>query len=91
MFDSESNDDPNPGDSTHLTLNNMTINLARGNIIILPQSNIQIPLIIPQIEIGFSTVVEDVDFAVLGRSHGPGVDVHVRIDFYGCYGETGGL
>jgi len=80
-----------PPAETHLTFNHMTINLSRSDIIILAQSDIQIPLIIPQIQIGFPTIVEDVDFTVLGRRHGTGVDVHVRVDFDGCHAETGGF
>ena len=53
----------------------IAVNPARGNIIRLPRRNASKPLIVPQIEIGLSTIVSHVHFAVLIWAHRAWVDV----------------
>ena len=40
-------------------------------------------LVVTEIEIDFAPVLEDKDLAMLGRVHRPGIDIQVRVDFYG--------
>lgn len=76
---------------THLPFDHVAVDLSGGNVVVLAQRDVQVPLIVAEIQIGLPTIVEDVDLAVLGRSHRTGVNVHVRIDLDGGYAETGGL
>ena len=69
----------------------MAVDFSSGNIVILAEGDVQVPLVVSQIQIGLSTVVEDVHLAVLGRRHRTGIDVHIRIDLDGSHAETGGL
>ena len=45
--------------------------------------DIEETLVVTKIEIDFTPVLEDKDFAMLGRVHCPGIDVQVRVDFNG--------
>lgn len=42
----------------------MLVNLARGNIVLAGKRDVQIALIVPQIEIDLSSVIEHKDFAM---------------------------
>lgn len=52
----------------HLLLDNLTINLACRDIVIARQRDVQISLIVSEVEIDFSTVVQDVDLACTPES-----------------------
>ena len=47
---------------------------------ILVQVFVYKTLVMPQIEVGLGAVFGDIDFAVLIRAHGPGVDVYIRVE-----------
>lgn len=51
-------------DSLYLALNNMLVDLPRSNIILAGKRYVQITLIVPQIKIHLSPVVEHKDFAM---------------------------
>jgi hypothetical protein len=46
---------------------------------------IQETFIVPQIKIHFPAVPEDIDFAVLERTHSPRIDVDIGINLDGGY------
>lgn len=50
--------------SSYLTLNDMLVDLARSNIVLAGKCDVQIALIVPQIEIDLSSVIEHKDFAM---------------------------
>lgn len=54
----------------HLLLNDLTIDLACRDVVIARQSNVQISLIVSEVEIDFSTVVQNVDLACTPESVG---------------------
>ena len=54
---------------------------AGGDIVAAPCRNTGEAFIMTQIEIGLSTVLGDVDLAVLKRAHGTGIHIDVGIQF----------
>ena len=57
------------------------VNFAGGDVGSLGQVFIDEPFIVAKVQVRFSAVVGDEDFAVLVRTHGTGVDIDVRIKF----------
>jgi hypothetical protein len=49
--------------TAHLFLNDLSINLPCRNIVITAKRDIQISFVIPQVEINFTTVVQDIDLS----------------------------
>jgi hypothetical protein len=45
-------------------------------------------LVMPEVEVGFGTVIRNEDFTVLKRTHRTWIDVQVRITFLKCDFET---
>jgi hypothetical protein len=64
-----------------LFVNDAQVNAPGGEVGIFRQQAVGEPLVMPQVEIGLGSVVEDVHFAVLVRAHRPRIDVDVRIEF----------
>lgn len=48
------------------------------------QLDIQKSLIVPQVQIHLSPILENVDLAMLKWAHEAGIDIDVGIDLYGC-------
>ena len=63
--------------SPPFALDNMLVNLAGRDIIFSSQSDIQVSLVVSQIEVDLSAIVQHEALAVFGRSHSSGIDVHV--------------
>ena len=68
---------------THLAVNDMLVDLSGGHVVVLAEGDIEVTLVVTEVEIGLTAVVEDIHLTVLGRSHGTGIDVHVRVDLDG--------
>ncbi len=61
-------------------LNDGFVDAAGGEVVAARQFGVGVPLVVSEIEIGFSAVVGDVDFAVLIWTHGAGIDIQVGIE-----------
>ena len=57
------------------------VNTAGGPVVIARQLGRGKPFVVSLVQIGFPAVIGDVNFAVLIRTHGPGIDVQVGIAF----------
>ena len=58
---------------------NRIINPTRGVVILLRHHGVGEPLVMPYIQVGFGTIVGDVNLPMLERVHRAGVDIDVRI------------
>lgn len=47
-----------------LTLDNVLVDLAGGDVLVAREGNVEIALVVSKIEVNFAAVVEDVDFTV---------------------------
>lgn len=63
--------------SSSLALYDMLIDLSRGDVILSSQGDVEISFVISKVKVDFSAIIEDEAFAMLCRSHGPGIDIHV--------------
>ena len=63
-----------------LSLDNMLVDLAGGDVILPSQGDLQVALVVAQVQIDISAVVEDEHLPRLCGGHGPGIDIHVRVD-----------
>jgi hypothetical protein len=52
-----------------LTLDYVLVDLARCNIALASEGNVEVTLVVPEIEVDFSAIVEDKDFTVPGRPY----------------------
>ena len=71
-----------------LLLDDLSVDLACGDIIVARQRDIQVTLIISQIQVDLATIVQHKHLTVLCRCHGTRVNVHVRVDLDGCHSQT---
>ena len=62
-----------------LTRQNVGIDAAGGDVVALVGRTTGEALIVPQIQIGFGTIVGDKDFAVLGGRHRARIDVEIGV------------
>ena len=46
-------------------------NLPSGYVMVPSKRQVEKPFVVPKVEIGFSSVVKDVDFSVFEGTHGP--------------------
>src|SRR5687768_2054269 len=74
-----------------LFFNHGEIDPASGPIVCLREIGVSEPFIVAEVEIGFSAIVCNEDFAVLKRGHGARIHVDVRIQLYQRYSEATGL
>ena len=63
-----------------LLLDDRAIDLACGEVAVAAQGGVGEALVVAEVEIGLSAVVEHVNFAVLERVHCSGIDVEVGIE-----------
>ena len=77
--------------SPALLVQHIPVNLAGGQVGILVQVFVDKPLIVAQIQICLRTVLGDVDFSVLVRTHGTRIDVDIRVQLLGCHFQAPGL
>ena len=61
-------------------LDDVLEDLAGGEIIEAGQDAVGETLIVPQVQISFRAVVEDVDLSVLVGRHGSGIDIEVGVE-----------
>ena len=59
----------------------LLVNPACGPVIVASEAGVGEALVVPEIEVGFSSVVGDENLAVLKRRHGAWVDVQIRVEF----------
>mmetsp|Transcript_1374 Transcript_1374/g.3056 ORF Transcript_1374/g.3056 Transcript_1374/m.3056 type:complete len:269 (-) Transcript_1374:105-911(-) len=71
--------------------NHVAVDLSGGNIVVLRQLEIQESLVVPEIQVRFSSVVQDKDLSVLEGRHCSGVDVQVGVDLDGRHAKPAGL
>ena len=64
------------------------VDSAAGQVRVAGQVFIRETLIVAQIQICFRPIVCDKDFAVLKRTHGPGIHIHIGIQFLGGYAQA---
>ncbi len=62
-----------------LLLQHVPVHLAGSDRAVLRQADVDEPLVMPQIQVGFRAVVGDEHFAMLNRIHRAGIDVQIRI------------
>ena len=60
------------------------IDLARRDVRVLREVDVDEALVVAEVEVCLGTVVRHEDFAVLVRAHRAGVDVDVRVEFLDC-------
>lgn len=58
----------------------MLVYLPGSHIIVFVEGNVEVSLVVTEVKIGLTTIIEDVDFAVLGRGHSTGINVHIRVN-----------
>ena len=63
-----------------LPLDDLGVDLAESDVVVPGEGDVEVALVVAQVEIDLSTVVQNVDFTVLFRVHGAGVGVDVRVD-----------
>ena len=49
------------------------------------------PLVVAEVQVGLGAVIGDKHLAVLGRAHGPRVDVEIRVELAEAHGVAPGL
>lgn len=77
--------------TSSLSLNHVLVDLTGGNVVVPSKGDVDVPLVVTEIQISFTTIVENKNLTVLQRRHRSGVNVHVGINFDGCDLETLGL
>lgn len=55
--------------SLALLPDDLRVDLARSEVVLFREGDVEVAFVIAQVEVGFAAVVEDVDFAVFGRRH----------------------
>ena len=65
--------------SPSLAVQNVPVDAARCEVRILVKVFVDEPLVVTEIEVCLSAVFGDVDFAVLIRTHGSGVNIDIRV------------
>ena len=59
----------------------LTVDLARGDVAGLGQGGVGEALVMAEVEVGLGAIVGDEHLAVLLRAHRPGIDVDVGVEF----------
>jgi hypothetical protein len=62
--------------------NDLLVDAASGKVVVARQGSVGEALVVPEIEVGFSAVVGDEDFAVLEGRHGARINVEVRVELH---------
>jgi hypothetical protein len=55
----------------------MLVDLAGSDVVLSSQRDVQVSLVVPQIEVNLSAIVQHKALSMFGRSHGSGIDIHV--------------
>ena len=67
-----------------LTVEDIPVDLAGGEVRVAVEILVDEALIVPEVEIGLSAVLGDIDLAVLVGAHRAGVDVYIRVELLRC-------
>ncbi|MPN36895.1 hypothetical protein SDC9_184407 [bioreactor metagenome] len=59
--------------------NDLSVNLARGDVADAVEADINKTFVMPQIQVGFGAVIQHKDLAVLVRAHGAGIHINIRV------------
>ena len=62
-------------------LEDVLVNLPRGEVVEAAELAVRETLVVPEVEVGFRAVVENVNFAVLERTHRSGVYIEIGVEF----------
>jgi hypothetical protein len=71
--------------------NHMAIHLSSSNVVVLCQMDVQESFVVSQIQIGFSSIVQNEYLTMFKWRHRSGIDVQVRVDLDGRHAKTTGL
>jgi len=63
-----------------LFLDDVPVDFPCRDVVDRLEADIQEPFVVAEVQVDFPTVGEDEDLTVLGRVHGAGIDVEVRVD-----------
>ena len=74
-----------------LLLDNGEIDLAGREVAVAAQRSVGKALVVPEVQVGFGAVVEDVDFAVLVRAHGARINVDIRVELLEAHAQAAPL
>lgn len=69
----------------------MLVDLSGRDVVVLVETDVEVSLIVSQVKIRLSTVVENVNLSVLRGGHCSGINVHVRVNLDSRDFESGGL
>lgn len=61
--------------------NDFGVNFASGDVVITTESDVEVSLVVAQVEICFTAIVENIDFSVFCGCHCSCINVHVWINF----------
>jgi len=74
-----------------LLLNHLSVDLAGSKVAEVAQAYVDETLIMPEIQIGFSAVIEHVHLAVLIGGHGPRIHIDIRVELLNGNLESAGF
>ena len=77
--------------SLTFSFNHMRVDFTRGDVVVTRQSDVEISFVVTQIQINFTSVIQDKTLTMLERRHSSRVNVHVRVDFDGSDSVTQGF
>ena len=77
--------------SSPLFVENVPVDLSGCQIGVLVQVLVNEPLIVAQIQVGFRPVLGHIYLSVLVRTHGPRIDIDIRIQLLGRHLQAPGL
>ena len=69
----------------------LIVDLSRRGVVLAGHADVEETLVVPKVEVRFSPVVGDVDFAMLEGVHRSRIDVDVRVELLNCYAQAARL
>src|SRR5258706_4221189 len=63
-----------------LFIQNGLVNLAARQIVEPSELGLRETLVVTEIQIGFRAVIEDINFSMLKGTHGPRIDIEIRVE-----------
>ena len=66
--------------STAFALDDARVDLARGQIVVTTQADVEESLVVAEVQIDLTPIVKDEDFAVLEGTHGARIAVQIGIN-----------
>ena len=62
-------------------LNHLGVNFPRGEVVVFGEVDVKEPLVVAEVKVDLTAVVQDKHFPVLEGGHGARIAVEVRVDF----------